>query len=682
MEPATDGRSSLNESHRRRLISNFEYADKLLSEIEHILTASASKSPFPKYVQDTTPAQARVIEDYLARIRAQMIRLLPALGVGRTGPVFGAIHSIRVNLAFVRIAVQESAPKYLAGYGEVPAEMIPELDGVTAELESLVNQLDSFLAQGPGSDLAKRLARLEAAGDDVELLRKLEAVVSGHGLVEFRPTLAMIIDRLSGNQFEVAVFGQVSSGKSSLLNHVIGEDLLPVGVNPITSVPTRIVWGEAPRLTVTFTDQKVKRFGVERLPEFVTEELNPSNEKGVVRVVVEVRSARLGSGVVFIDTPGLGSLATAGAAETRAYLPQCDLGVVLINSGAALTQEDVSTAQALYTAGIPAVILLSKADLLGPEDLERSLRYARERLSSELGTSLAVHPVSVVKEREQLLEQWFTSEVEPMYQNHQALARASMRRKIGLLRESVEAALNAKLRSATDFSGERTARWEEAERGLRRVAGRLPEAWKECLALTDAVRELGPAAMEWAARQLVRAWRSGNRMAPDDIVQTAIVEVAARGAGDLYSTLERLATELAEGLKAAGSELEMAPPPESDDGRSHLREMPQADSRAVQVKMSRPVAMYFGQRLAERAVRRKLRALAGEQVTAVFVQYGRALESWVRRALGEMESAFHSQAGTYRAQLERLLTATRSAPEERERLRRDLEAIGRDGRAK
>jgi len=46
----------LNESHQRRLLVNAEYADKLLSDIEAILNASESKSPFPKYRPDVSPA--------------------------------------------------------------------------------------------------------------------------------------------------------------------------------------------------------------------------------------------------------------------------------------------------------------------------------------------------------------------------------------------------------------------------------------------------------------------------------------------------------------------------------------------------------------------------------------------------------------------------------------------------
>ena len=151
-----------------------------------------------------------------------------------------------------------------------------------------------------------------------------------------------------------------------------------MGVNPITAVPTRLAYGTEPRATAWFADRKPEQFDIERLAEFVTEQHNPANIQHVTRIVVELPARRLREGVVYVDTPGLGSLATSGAAETKAYLPRCDLGVVLIDAGSTLTQDDLATVQTLYDAGIPASVLLSKADLLAPADRDRALQYVAE----------------------------------------------------------------------------------------------------------------------------------------------------------------------------------------------------------------------------------------------------------------------------------------------------------------
>ena len=97
----------LNPSQRLHLLSSCQYADKLLSEIEATLAASQSKSPFPKFKPDISPAQVKVVQDYIARMRAQLVRILDAQGVPIPAPHIGSVHSIRVTLGFADIAFDE-----------------------------------------------------------------------------------------------------------------------------------------------------------------------------------------------------------------------------------------------------------------------------------------------------------------------------------------------------------------------------------------------------------------------------------------------------------------------------------------------------------------------------------------------------------------------------------------------
>ena len=85
------------------------------------------------------------------------------------------------------------------------------------------------------------------------------------------------------------MFGCVSSGKSSLLNAILETDVLPVGVTPITAVPTRITHAAEPSLTVWFSEAPRKKLEIFHLQEFATEQQNPGNTKHVTRLVVARR---------------------------------------------------------------------------------------------------------------------------------------------------------------------------------------------------------------------------------------------------------------------------------------------------------------------------------------------------------------------------------------------------------
>jgi GTP-binding protein EngB required for normal cell division len=670
----------LNEAQQRRLLASARYADKLLSDVEAILNASESKTIFPKYRPDVSPAQARLIRNSVARFRDQLARVMDGLGIVHEGAGLGSLHSIRVTLAFVQIAVQEMAPRYLKGYGELPEGVVPQLQGLCAELEGLLVRLDASLAQGPSADLQSRLQRLQQMGGGIELLRLLERIISDRGLVELRPRLSAIVERLESHRFEIAVFGRVSSGKSSLLNHVLGTAVLPVGVNPITAVPTRLIHGREALLTVTFADRRTERLPIERLPEFVSEVHNPANAKGVVRLVVELPSGRLQNGLGFVDTPGLGSLATAGAAETLAYLPQCDLGVVLISAGSPLNDEDLSTIRVLYESAIPVKVLLSKADLLAPSDLASALDYTSHQVRAQLGFEVGVHPVSTVASHAHLLDEWFAGEIAPLYEKHQQLAQESIRRKTGALREAVEAALKVKLSRAGAGRAPRKEEFMSLERELREAAGRISEARSFCLRAVDEIRLLAPRALDEAANALLALWANpaGEAAEPGRVVATAITTTAVSAAQVVHTHLQELAHSLAQALQRASEALDSDDAPAEEELAYPLREMPRFDPPSVRLNLQRPWILRPAA-LARMRIDRALRSALAQPLSEAFATHGRLVEDWARKALAELQARFDAVADTYRAQLARLIGHGALTADEQQAIVDDLSRLAEAG---
>jgi GTP-binding protein EngB required for normal cell division len=677
VENTEDSQHSLNSSQKAHLLTSCQYADQLLAEAETILAASSSKSPFNKYNVELSPVQTKVVQDYIGWIRTQMLRVLESQGISPPAPRFGARHTVRVNLEFADIAFDECRPEAMRGYGEVPEFLVTELNGLVSEMSGLVRKLSSYLAQDLGRDLQGRLQRLEQTGAEIELLKTVERVINAHGLVEFRPSLSIILDRLENNSFQIALFGRVNSGKSSLLNRVLETDVLPVGVNPITAVPTRIVHGEAESLVVSYVDKKAERLTIDRLPEFASEEFNAGNSKNVVRIAIELPSAWLREGVVFVDTPGLGSLATAGARETLAYLPQCDLGVVLVDAGSTLTDEDLSTLQALYEAAIPALVLLSKADLLGPPDRERSLKYIASQIDSHLSLKLPVHAVSSRTEHSHLLDAWFNHEILPLCERHQELAQQSLRRKIGALREAVAAALNVRLELASKRPKREKARLRAVETQLRKASGKLEETKAACVKVADEIREFSELAILWAAHAVGESWarREPRAIAVEALVVSKVTHAAADKAKEIPRATEALARDLSRALEDAAGALGVTEPPDAEDLTAVLKEMPRFDPGSLKVVLRPDRLKVFGKKFTTRRVERKLLTQIGPMLGGAFESYGRMLQAWVRRTFGELQRQFDAHADAYRAQLGRLSDEGVVGAEELPAIRRDLEAI-------
>ena len=672
----------LNPSQRRHLLTSCQYADRLLSEIEAVLAASQSKSPFPKFKPDISPAQAKVVQDYIARMRAQVVRILESQGTPIPTPMFGSVHSIRVTLGFVEIAFDEVRSKRMAGYGEVAPDIATELSGLVDEMQGIASRLDSYLAQGQSADLEDRLRRLEDAGGDVALVKALERAIDRHGLVEFRPALATIIDRLESDAFEIAVFGRVSSGKSSLLNHIVGQDVLPVGVTPITSVPTRLVYGAEPRATAWFADRKPEQFGLERLAELVTEQHNPANREHVTRIVVELPAARLREGIVYVDTPGLGSLATSGAAETKAYLPRCDLGIVLIDAGSTLTEDDLATIQALCDAGIPASVLLSKADLLPPADCDRALRYMTDHIQSELGLNLPAHAVSIKAGYTEFLENWFRNEILALYDRHAELARQSLTRKIGALRLGVEAALRARIRRS-DRGQADIAKLRDLETELRRAAGAIAETRTECAELTDALGDCSDDLIRRAAAALIAAWGAdAGPVKCGAFLKAELEQAMAENSARITLPIEEAIRKASRALTKTAKALDIENRPEEDELLEVVKDMPRFDVGEIEIELRPGVAAsVLGRRWATGSVKRRIRKGAGPQIAGVVSVYERVLQAWVRRTFAELQARFDSYADAYRAQLARLTANQAPGAEEEQALREDLAILAGGGAA-
>jgi GTPase Era involved in 16S rRNA processing len=649
---------ALNESQRRRLAVTCSYIDKLLCEVEQILHETASKSPFPAHIVDVTPAQRRAVEDHVRRIREQLLRALAWQNIVPDPPEIPASRAALTHLAFVGIAIEELKPGYMRGSGAVPDDVAEELNGVVHELRSVAQSMERYLRQELGANLESRLKRLERTGQDVQLLQTIESVVTRHGLVEFRSRIASLASRLEDNNLEVALFGRVSSGKSSLLNALLDTDVLPVGVNPITAVPTRLRYGSSLRAEVAFAGGRSEEVSIHEFRNLVSEDGNPGNQRNVIRAVVEIPSPRLNQGIVLVDTPGLGSLARRGAAETMAYLPGCDLAILLIDAGSTLNDEDLGTLRLLCEGGIPAIVLLSKADLLRDADLVRVSEYIETQVRTELALEVHVHPVSAFPKHSVLLDRLLERELLPRFREARSFRQASAARKIGALRESVIAALETSLRHGKRESlppGDGKA----IEAKLRHISGEIGELRTH---LDRGFLELGErpdAILSHLAEMTAARICSGDGKRIDcamlmewtsDLIQKRVDRALARTRSTLRSAVD--------GLRQIAKEMARSDMPSQEEAELLLREAPRFETTSVQDSAGAAHWRWFGRRAAVAFARRNLRAALGDPLKGELHRYGLALRQWGDHAARRIEALVNSYADAYRAQLNRVRDAS------------------------
>src|SRR6266540_1478191 len=162
-------------------------------------------------------------------------------------------------------------------------------------------------------------------------LAKLASAAELLGLADVAGQVGEAARRLAGLELEVAVVGEFKRGKSTLLNALIGVEVLPAGVLPLTAVPTVLERGE-PVCRVTFTDGH-------------TEEHD------------------------------LGAVAEHNTRATDAYLPSLDAAILVTSADPPISRGERAFLGRVAEQAVRLFVVLNKADYLSGEELRRTVEF-------------------------------------------------------------------------------------------------------------------------------------------------------------------------------------------------------------------------------------------------------------------------------------------------------------------
>jgi GTP-binding protein EngB required for normal cell division len=195
-----------------------------------------------------------------------------------------------------------------------------------------------------------------------------------------------LLTKLAEDRFVLAVVGQFSRGKSSLMNALMGLDRLPIGIVPLTSVVTKVSYGNPERVWIEYPNSFLRgEIPLGKLADYVTETGNPGNQRGIAAAEVQLPSEFLRRGVCFVDTPGVGSAIRANTQTTRQFLPQADAVVFVTAFDSPLGREEVDFLREVREHVRKIFIVVNKLDLVPPGERDHVLTFIRERLENEAG---------------------------------------------------------------------------------------------------------------------------------------------------------------------------------------------------------------------------------------------------------------------------------------------------------
>jgi ribosome biogenesis GTPase A len=255
--------------------------------------------------------------------------------------------------------------------------MAPGRDQLTIapNQESVVGQNPSSLGGGV-VDGATRLAHLAALAEEL-------------GTQQIANEARELSARVAEGRFYVACVGQFKRGKSTLINALIGEPVLPTGFIPVTAVPTVIRFGDRLHARIRLNDGSWNEIPVPELKQYVTEELNPENKKGVQGAEAFIPSALLSSGMCIVDTPGLGSVFSGNSAATQAFIPHIDAALVVVGADPPLAGEELTLVEAVGKQVHNLILVLNKADRTTDAERTAAAAFTRQLLGKRLQREIA-----------------------------------------------------------------------------------------------------------------------------------------------------------------------------------------------------------------------------------------------------------------------------------------------------
>lgn len=241
-------------------------------------------------------------------------------------------------------------------------------------------------------DLEQEKERLKKAAQKLVDLTRLR---SSHRLEEQAQNIIRKIDDFT---FNLVVVGEFKRGKSTLINALLGEAVLPAAVTPLTSLPTVLRYGASPSIYIEFlNNREAVEEKLEKLAEFVTEKENPNNERGVKSVTVSYPNELLKMGMRIVDTPGTGSIYAHNTQATHDFLPESDAAIFVFTADQPASEAELELIEHARKFSFHQFFVLNKIDHLEEEDKQTCVDFLKSTLEKRLSATIEVFALSAKK---------------------------------------------------------------------------------------------------------------------------------------------------------------------------------------------------------------------------------------------------------------------------------------------
>jgi small GTP-binding protein len=157
--------------------------------------------------------------------------------------------------------------------------------------------------------------------------------------------------------FLVVIIGEFNAGKSTFINALIGDELLPMGITPTTEVIELIRYSDTPQRKPNMRENSIREWA------------HPNTGA---------------PGVAIVDTPGTGSVFQKHESTAKSFLHRSDLVIFVISAKRAFAETERIYLEMAKNYGKKIILVLNQIDLLEPAELAQVKRFIEQQVKELL----------------------------------------------------------------------------------------------------------------------------------------------------------------------------------------------------------------------------------------------------------------------------------------------------------
>lgn len=214
-----------------------------------------------------------------------------------------------------------------------------------------------------------------------------ESTASNPKLPEISSAMTTARNLIEHPSYDVVVCGEVKKGKSSLLNAIIGQEILPVNNEIATSQVFRLTNSSTESFYLVFTDGTRKQISRDELSRYGSQvDANLQGEPifqdhTLSYIQVNIPIAFLPEGVSLVDTPGLGALYKSHEWITQNYVSKASAVIFVMDPERPLVEKEKEFILKVLDITPHILFVMTKIDMYAEEALNSIIERNRELLA-------------------------------------------------------------------------------------------------------------------------------------------------------------------------------------------------------------------------------------------------------------------------------------------------------------